>query len=342
MASNLNAADVLMYDWSDRARKLLEQYKEQHTPDMTPRGEIVPLPPDPDEVVADFFFGKGTGSTPKDILLGFTGPLAGPLTEAAGGESGVLDWLPGGGLVKAGILGGLTGEARKAAMKELLERAAASRKKVGNKRASQNAASSRYYYKQKEKAAEEAMTAEREHNKAILAELEAKKAEEKAASAAQKASVSRMIVNTPGGEWDAAKHHLGENGLYTGQTYRQILGDAADTPENRRAVYVLDSLGSVAARNILPKGVDNPNLGWNARRHTKTTYDDARRGFMDDIVQNRKSGNLPDAPGVKYAPEYLNGKYVDMPFVDAGNGPVSIYDLLFRPKANKKFKEILK
>lgn len=104
MASNLNAADVLMYDWSDRARKLLEQYKEQHTPDMTPRGEIVPLPPDPDEVAADFFFGKGTGSTAADILLGLTGPVAGPVTEVAGGQSGVLDWLPGGGVLKAGVI----------------------------------------------------------------------------------------------------------------------------------------------------------------------------------------------------------------------------------------------
>ena len=77
MPSNLNAADVLMYDWADRARRILDEYKRKNTPDLTPRGEITPLPPDPDEVAADFFFGKGTGSTAADILLGLTGPVAG-------------------------------------------------------------------------------------------------------------------------------------------------------------------------------------------------------------------------------------------------------------------------
>lgn len=104
MPSNLNAADVLMYDWADRARRILDEYKRKNTPDLTPRGEITPLPPDPDEVAADFFFGKGTGSTAADILLGLTGPVAGPVTEVAGGQSGVLDWLPGGGVLKAGVI----------------------------------------------------------------------------------------------------------------------------------------------------------------------------------------------------------------------------------------------
>lgn len=103
MPSNLNAADVLMYDWADRARRILDEYKRKNTPDLTPRGEITPLPPDPDEVAADFFFGKGTGSTAADILLGLTGPVAGPVTEAAGGQSGVLDWLPGGGVLKGAV-----------------------------------------------------------------------------------------------------------------------------------------------------------------------------------------------------------------------------------------------
>lgn len=58
---------------------------------------------DPDQVVADVMFGKGTGSLAKDILLGFTGGFAGPATEAMGGQSGVLDWVPGGGLLKGGF-----------------------------------------------------------------------------------------------------------------------------------------------------------------------------------------------------------------------------------------------
>lgn len=59
---------------------------------------------DPDRLVADIAFGKGTGSLPKDLLLGLTGGLAGPATEALGGQSGVLDWIPGGGILKGGVL----------------------------------------------------------------------------------------------------------------------------------------------------------------------------------------------------------------------------------------------
>lgn len=53
----------------------------------------------------DAVLGEGTGNTGLDMALGFTGPGAAVGTVAAGNRPGVLDVLPGGSVMKAGLLG---------------------------------------------------------------------------------------------------------------------------------------------------------------------------------------------------------------------------------------------
>ena len=55
--------------------------------------------------IGEAFVGGGTGSMAGDLLVGLTGGGAGIATELAGGESGAIDWIPGGSLAKAGMLG---------------------------------------------------------------------------------------------------------------------------------------------------------------------------------------------------------------------------------------------
>lgn len=65
---------------------------------------------------ADAVLGEGTGNTGLDMALGLTGPGAAVGTVAAGNRPGVLDMLPGGSVMKAGLLGlvkgGRRGEAK--------------------------------------------------------------------------------------------------------------------------------------------------------------------------------------------------------------------------------------
>ena len=51
--------------------------------------------------------GEGTGSLTGDLLVGLAGGGAGIATELAGGNSGAIDWIPGGSPVKAILLGAL-------------------------------------------------------------------------------------------------------------------------------------------------------------------------------------------------------------------------------------------
>lgn len=247
------------------------------------------------------------------------------------------------------ITGEVETEAERAARRQaLLERAAATRARVGGKRKSANEAVKKSQAKKKAAAAEAEKQAVIERNRATIAEMEALKAERKAAGEAEKAARTNWSVNTPGGTWDASRHQLGENGFPTGTTYRKLLGEAGDTPENRRAAYVLDSLASVAARTIQPKGIDNPSMKWNDRRHLKTTYDDAMNRFYDEVEANRKTGNLPDVPGIAYEPRKIRwglnfkSRDVDEPLVLVDGIKESLYDALFRKKAYSKVNEILK
>lgn len=247
------------------------------------------------------------------------------------------------------LTGEVETEAERAARRQaLLERAAATRAMVGGKRKSANEAVKKSQAKKKAAEAEAEKQAVIARNRATIAEMEAKKAERKAAAEAEKTARAKWSVDTPGGAWDASRHQLGENGFPTGTTYRELLGEAGDTPENRRAAYVLDSLASVAARTIQPKGIDNPSMKWKDRQHTKTTYDDAMNRFYDDVEANRKTGNLPDVPGITYEPKRIHwgldfkSRNVDEPLVIVGGIKESIYDALFRKKAYSKVNEILK
>lgn len=247
------------------------------------------------------------------------------------------------------LTGEVETEAERAARRQALrERAAATRAMVGGKRKSANEAVKKSQAKKKAASAEAEKQAVIERNRATIAEMEAKKAERKAAAEAEKAAIAKWSVNTPGGTWDASRHQLGENGFPTGTTYRELLGEAGDTPENRRAAYVLDSLASVAARTIQPKGIDNPSLRWKDRQHTKTTYDEAMNRFYDDVEANRRTGNLPDVPGIAYEPKKIHwgldfkSRNVDEPLVLVDGRKESIYDSLFRKKAYSKVNEILK
>ena len=127
MASNFNASDVIMQDWADRARRALAEIKKpepERVPEMWPGGTFKTEPleireknvlNDPDSWLnrglnrmagdaARVILGEGTGNTKADLALGLLGPGAGIATEAAGGKSGLLDWMPGGGLLKAGVI----------------------------------------------------------------------------------------------------------------------------------------------------------------------------------------------------------------------------------------------
>ena len=107
----MNSRDILDIDWAGRARRLLEENGVARASDRRIPAWTMPDAPgvreyamDPDSVAASIILGEGTGSLGKDLAIGLTGGLAGPITEAAGGQSGVLDWIPGAGIVKAGVI----------------------------------------------------------------------------------------------------------------------------------------------------------------------------------------------------------------------------------------------
>lgn len=57
------------------------------------------------ENAVEAILGEGTGSAGADMVLGLTGPGAAVGTVAAGNRPGVLDVLPGGSVMKAGLIG---------------------------------------------------------------------------------------------------------------------------------------------------------------------------------------------------------------------------------------------
>lgn len=139
--ADLNSADILGVDWARRAREILAGArtsvpKEKAPPEMW-RGGTFRLEPveireknaltDPESWLnrgigtilgnaVDVVLGEGTGNTALDMALGLTGPGAAVGTVATGNRPGVLDVLPGGSVMKAGLLGlvkgGRRGEAK--------------------------------------------------------------------------------------------------------------------------------------------------------------------------------------------------------------------------------------
>lgn len=134
--ANLNSADILGVDWSRRAHELLSGAGKStgKKEDPLPRYERVdPMAhrepivvkeknavTDPDswlnrglgtilENAVEAVLGEGTGNAGLDMALGLTGPGAAVGTVAAGNRPGVLDMLPGGAVMKAGLVGLIKG-----------------------------------------------------------------------------------------------------------------------------------------------------------------------------------------------------------------------------------------
>jgi hypothetical protein len=127
--ADLNSADILGVDWARRARELLagertSAPKEKAPPEMW-RGGTFRLEPveireknvltDPEswlnrgigtilENAVDVVLGEGTGNTALDMALSLTGPGAAVGTVATGNRPGVLDVLPGGGVLKGAVI----------------------------------------------------------------------------------------------------------------------------------------------------------------------------------------------------------------------------------------------
>lgn len=130
MASNLMASDLLDIDWGRRARDILANARLQEALRNQPKRvpEIrVPVRSEPVEIreknvftnpdswlnrglenLLDVgytsVFGEGTGNMAADLAFGLTGPGSAAATIAAGNRPGVLDFLPGGGALKAGVV----------------------------------------------------------------------------------------------------------------------------------------------------------------------------------------------------------------------------------------------
>ena len=127
--ADLNSADILGVDWARRAREILAGARTSVPKEKTPpemwRGGTFRLEPveireknaltDPDswlnrgigtilENAAEVVLGEGTGNAGLDMALGLTGPGAAVGTVAAGNRPGVLDVLPGGGVLKGAVI----------------------------------------------------------------------------------------------------------------------------------------------------------------------------------------------------------------------------------------------
>ena len=127
--ADLNSADILGVDWARRARELLAGARTSVPKEKTPpemwRGGTFRLEPveireknvltDPDswlnrglgtilENSVDAILGEGTGNAGLDMALGLTGPGAAVGTVAAGNRPGLLDVLPGGGMLKGAVI----------------------------------------------------------------------------------------------------------------------------------------------------------------------------------------------------------------------------------------------
>ena len=127
--ADLNSADILGVDWARRARELLAGARTSVPKEKTPpemwRGGTFRLEPveireknvltDPEswlnrgigtilENSVDAILGEGTGNAGLDMALGLTGPGAAVGTVAAGNRPGLLDVLPGGGVLKGAVI----------------------------------------------------------------------------------------------------------------------------------------------------------------------------------------------------------------------------------------------
>lgn len=129
---------------------------------------------------------------------------------------------------------------------------------------------------------------------------------------------------------------------------------------SKRDVFVTDSLANRWAKQIRGEGregsladaVITDALSRADARHKRSNYDEASRGFYNDLKKNIASGNMPGT-AVTFGPKYKNNAitYSDTPtlviplnenpkadyptriWADEQEGP-DLYEIVFRPKAD--------
>lgn len=277
--ADLNKADILDERRANEARRIFDEYIRLNTPDNGPRGELVALPPDPDEVVADVVFGKGTGNLGADLAIGLTGPLAGPITEAAGGQSGVLDWLPGGSLAKAGVV----------AVPKIAGRVARAVRRMTLEDMEKVAAAKPKFFK---------MDAWLKQNNIDPVDYKEAKA----------AAEGRNIYDWVANGWRSADHEIPEY---------EILLPKNSTEADKRAVFVADSLAKHVLKDLtVDKGRHFSRI--DDARHQGTNYNQLFPEFHREIRSNWEKGNLPSTPNVEIVPvqggdgAYINGRMANI------------------------------
>lgn len=279
MPEDLTRADILDDRRAREAARIFDEYIRLNTPDNSPRGELVALPPDPDEVAADIFFGKGTGNLGADLAIGLTGPLAGPITEAAGGQSGVLDWLPGGSLAKAGVVAvpRIAGKVARAVKKLTLDEM-------------------------------EALVSRKPKYLKLDAWLRQNNVDPEELNAARAAAEGRNIYDWVANGWRSADHRIPEY---------DILLPKNSTEADRRALFVADSLAKHVLKDLTVDS-DQRFQRIDDARHKSTNYNQLFPRFNEELLKNWEKGNLPSTPNVEIAPmqdgsgAFINGRLADL------------------------------
>lgn len=136
--------------------------------------------------------------------------------------------------------------------------------------------------------------------------------------------------------WVSSEHPISEPGL----DYSMLGKDA--TEDDRRALYVLDSLASdVVSKLVRNNRFKNEWPGRSALRHQGTNYDAKSREFGTEVAYNARTGNLPKTGNavilrgaVSSAGNRLPGQ---MTAVLDGE---DLYDLLFRKKVDRKINSL--
>lgn len=114
------------------------------------------------------------------------------------------------------------------------------------------------------------------------------------------------------------------------------------TEEDRRAMFVIDSLANDAVSNLISNNKFKDKWpGYSKFRHEGTNYDRKSMDYGRDVAWNVRIGNIPDntsslvlRTAVSSAGNRLPGQMTG--FVDGKD----LYDLLFRKKVNKKLNEL--
>ena len=114
------------------------------------------------------------------------------------------------------------------------------------------------------------------------------------------------------------------------------------TEEDRRAMFVIDSLANEAVAKLIRNNkFNNEWPGSSTFRHQGTNYDIKSREFGRNVAWNARTGNIPDNTSslvLKTAVSSAGNRLPDQMtgFVDGND----LYNLLFRKKVNKKIHEL--